>query len=171
MTLVEGIVFVEFPSPVLHLFQDLIGIAAPQFTQSAITCTVFGQPQVFQEDGNGSAGHLGRFDQGPGWVSDAIDAPVVVVAVGVPSGMLHVTDQGIVPIDEVEGTVGGKFEVDGPKIGIGGINQILPQLTGKTFPVLHHGVLLDSEKSYGVVDEKISLDLIGEMPGIDKFRS
>ena len=55
-----------------------------------------------------------------------------MVPVGVTSIVLHVPNQGILPIDHVEGSIGSKFQIDWAKIGIRGKEKVLPVLGRKT---------------------------------------
>ena len=42
-----------------------------------------------------------------------------MITAGITDRVLHVSDQGVVPVDDVEGAIGCELEIDGTEIGIG----------------------------------------------------
>ena len=61
---------------------------------------------------------FGGFDEGAARVGDAVDAAVLVVAERIACGMLHVADEDIVPVAEVEGAIGCKLVVDRSEVAV-----------------------------------------------------
>ena len=94
---------------------------------------------------------------------------MVVVAVGIAGVVLHVTNQHVVPIDDVEGAIGGELEVDGAEVGIGAGEQILAEGGFPAGAVVLDLVLLDAEKADRVAKDKVALHFLGEVPGGDNF--
>ena len=45
---------------------------------------------------------FGGLDEGATWVGDTVDAAVFVVAEGIAGAVLHVADENVVPVAEVE---------------------------------------------------------------------
>ena len=96
---------------------------------------------------------------------------MLVIAIGVARAVLHVANEGIVPVDEIERSVGCEFHVDGSKVGIGSVNEILSEGAFESRAIVAESVLFGAEKSDGVIDENIALDLVGEVAAGDDFES
>ena len=94
-----------------------------------------------------------------------------MVTQGISCIVLHVSDEDIVPIHNVEGAIWGSFHINGSKIPIRGNDQILSPLAGKADSVIQHLVLLGTQKSDGIVDDHIALNVIWKMSAGDKFQS
>ena len=60
--------------------------------------------------------NFGRFDQGAGRVGDPINTAMFMVTVGITGVVLHVTNEGILPIHHIEGTIGSKLEISWAEI-------------------------------------------------------
>ena len=86
---------------------------AAEFAAGAVAAAILGQLQVLQQFGNARAGDLRGFHQRTRRIRDAVDAAVFVVAVRVTRVVLHVADQRVVPVNEVERTVRRELQVKG----------------------------------------------------------
>ena len=91
---------------------DFIGIAATQLAACAIAAAVFVQLQVFQQHGNRRACDVRGLHQRAAGIGDAIHSAVHVVAVRVARIVLHVANENVLPIDDIERAVGCKFKID-----------------------------------------------------------
>ena len=58
--------------------------------------------------------------------------------------MLHVANQGVVPIDEIQTAVRSDLQVTGAKIAIGSLNQILAEFAFDLSGIFDRVVLLDT---------------------------
>ena len=83
--------------------------------------------------------------------------------------VLHVTDKDVVPVDHVEGTVGGELDIGGAEIAVLRGEEILTEGRLPPRPAVLDLVLLDAEKPDRVREDEITLDLVGEMPRRDDF--
>ena len=92
-----------------------------------------------------------------------------MIAQWITGVVLHVTDKDVVPVDHVEGTVGGELNVGGAEVAVRRSEEIM---AGGCFPsrsLVLDLVLLDAEKPDRVREDEITLDLVGEMPRRDDF--
>jgi len=99
--------------------EDFGSVAGAEFAAGAVAGAVFGEGEVFEEGGEGGLVDFGGFDEEAVGVGDAVDAAVFVVAEGIAGAVLHVADEDVVPVDEVEGAIGREFEIDGAEVAIG----------------------------------------------------
>ena len=65
--------------------------------------------------------------------------------------MLHMADEWIMPIDDVERTIGRDFQIDRTVIAVTGNSHVLPELGFEPGSVLQHLVLLGTQKTDGIV--------------------
>ena len=86
-----------------------------------------------------------------------------MVAVRVARIVLHVANENVLPIDDIERAVGCKFKIDGPKVKVLGDKKILAKLRGEAGAVLDDLMLLGTEKTNGVIVEDITLHLFRKM--------
>ena len=106
---------------------------------------------------------LGGLDERTGGVGDPVNTSMGVIAVGIPGTVLHMSDQGVLPIDHVERTVRREFEVGGTKIQVFGNDQILPEFSTEPRVFINHPVLLCTEETDVVVDQYVALNFIGKV--------
>jgi hypothetical protein len=94
---------------------------------------------------------------------------VVVVAVRVARVVLHVADQGVVPVDDIERAIGRELEVHRAEVAIGGGDQVSDQLAlvaGAVFADLAHA---GAEEADAVADHESALHVVGEVAGGDEL--
>ena len=168
---VVGILLVERLHPFLNRGQHLVRWMASQFATGAVTKAVFVLLQILQQLLDGSASHFGSLDERTRRIGNAIDTAVIVVAIRVAGAVLHMADERIVPIDQIQGTVGREFQVDGTEIRIGRLNYVLLQLARKACAILHHAVMLGAEKANRIVDKEVALGVFGKMARRNEFRA
>ncbi len=106
---VVGILLVEPPDPLLDGGNNLVGWMAAQFAARAISETVFVLLQIFEQLLNRRACHLGRFHQRTRRISNSVNTTVIVIAIRIAGAVLHVTDERIVPIDQIQRSIRGEF--------------------------------------------------------------
>lgn len=95
-------IWLERSRPFLEGGEDFGGISGAEFAAGAVAGAVFGEGEVFEEGGDWGVVDLGGLDEGAFRVGDAVNAAVEVVAEGIACAVLHVPDEDVVPIDEVE---------------------------------------------------------------------
>ena len=79
--------------------------------------------------------------------------------------------QHIVPVHQVEGSIGSKFHVHGAEVSILAAQQVLSMSTGVAGWPIFQGVLLGAQETDRVVNEPVSLHGIGEMTTGDKLQT
>ena len=153
--------------PVTQRGQDLVPRAFPQFPADAVTGAILvALEQTDQRRGRG-VGDLRRVEQGLAGVPHAPDAAMVVVAPLVAQRVLHVADQGVEPVDQVERAVRRELQVDGPEVDVRRVEEGLDLLRGEARILLDHAVLLDALKADRVVDQEVALGLVGKVARAD----
>ena len=75
-----------------------------------------------------------------------------MVTIRIPSAVLHVPNERIMPVDQIERTIGRKLHIHRPEIWVRTFDQIVPKLALISGPIVHHRMLLGPEESDGVVD-------------------
>ena len=164
---------VELFDPLLGGGDDFFGVAAAEFDVGALANAIDGMFEIFEERGDGESSDGYGFLEGAIFVDEAIDAAVGVVAVGVTDIVLHVTDDEVLPIGDVEGAIGTEDGVGGAEIFVIAFEEIVgwgaPDLAkaegfvaiGEAFAV--ELVAFDAEVADGIEDEEILLELFGEV--------
>ena len=104
-----------------------------------------------------------RLDLGAALPVDAVHAPVLDVAAGVAQVVLHVPDQRVVPVEEIDRTVGPDLDVDRAEVGIRAEDDRLELLGAETRAVVEHAVLEDALKTDHVGHQVVALVLLGEV--------
>ena len=87
-----------------------------------------------------------------------------VVAERVAGVVLHVADEDVVPVDDVEGAVGRKLEVHGAEVAVFALEEIVAELGLPAGAVVLDLMLLDAEESDGVCEDDVALHFVGEVP-------
>ena len=87
-----------------------------------------------------------------------------MVTQGITCIVLHVADQYIVPVKEIQGSIWSKLHVHRAKVSVAALNQVLAMRTHIPGPIINHRMLLHPQESNRVVDQQISLNLIREVP-------
>src|SRR5438477_12209935 len=86
-----------------------------------------------------------------------------MITIWVPNVVLHVANDRIVPVENVEGTVGRDIDGRGPEIWIIRRDQILKRLAFKARSVLGDDHAVNALEPNYVAVEKIVLELFREM--------
>jgi hypothetical protein len=87
-----------------------------------------------------------------------------LVAARIAERILHVTDQRIEPVRDVERAIRSELQRHRPEVGILGLQQRLHFDADEAGPFLDHAILLDALKSDHVVEQEVPLRLVWELP-------
>ena len=104
--------------PRLGRGDHLRSVALAELDLRQVADLVFLALEQLEQIGNRRAVDHRLPDEGTALVGDAVDAAVHVVAVGIAEVALQMSDQRVVPVDHVEGSVGAGGGVDGPEIRV-----------------------------------------------------
>src|ERR1051325_10835990 len=82
---------------------DILGLARSQLDAGPITDAVLRALQSVEQLFDAGAVDFRSFAEGPAIVGDAVDSAIDAVAIGIAQVVLHVADDGIVPVGKVNG--------------------------------------------------------------------
>ena len=102
--------------------------------------------------------------QRPALVGDAVDAAVRAVAAGVAEVVLHVADDRVLPVEEVDGAVRPDLEVRRAEVRIGGGDDRLHLGAGEAGTLVLDLVLEDALEADHVGHQQVALVRLGEVP-------
>ena len=95
---------------------------------------------------------------------------MVVVAVGVAERVLHVADQRVEPVDDVQRAVGAELDVDRAEVRVGRLAAAARRLVGREArAVLLHLVAADALEADAVVEQEVALGLGREVAAADQL--
>ena len=120
MVLIARVVFIEPSHPTLDGSDCLFAVAAAQFDLGSVANARFGVFQQVEQLFDWFTGDFGWLRQRPALIGNAIYAAVDPVAARIAEVVLHVADDGIVPIRKVESAVRPDFQVGRTKAWIAG---------------------------------------------------
>ena len=163
VVLVLRILGIQTGSPLTHTRDDLGRVALAQLDLGQFASLVLGLLEQVQESGDGLALDLGGLHERTPLVGNAIDAPVLVAAVRVTQMVLHVTDDRLMPIGEVNRAIRARANANRAEVRIGGRNQILQRFTLQARAILGD---LDPEHALEgnhVQVQEVALKLLGEV--------
>ena len=92
--------------------------AAAQLGLDPVAHAVFRLLEQVEQPLDRLAGDLHRLEQRPALVGDPVDAAVGPVAAGVAEVVLHVADDRVLPLEEVDRPVGPHLDVGRPEVGV-----------------------------------------------------
>src|SRR5690606_28942133 len=84
--------------------------------------------------------------------------------------VLHMSDQHIMPVGNIQRTIRSKFKIDRPEVIVRLYEQILSVPAFITGAFVGKRMLLGSQETNGIVDQEIALHLIWEMATGYKFQ-
>ena len=171
MTLDHGVGRGKRPKPALETGGDFIGLTAAELETGPRAGAIFGQREVGEERVDRCAGDDWRLHERTSGIGDAIDASVDVVAHRVAGAVLHMADEGVMPVGDVERTIRRELHGDRPEIAVGRLQEVLTEGQAEAGAILAHGVLLGTEEADGVVDQDVALDVIREMAAADELEA
>ena len=94
-----------------------------------------------------------------------------MVAQRVAGVVLHVPDQYVVPVDQVERPIGRKLHIDRAEVAVFAHHQIGPVLAFVARSIIFQGVFFRAQKTNRVVDQEIALDIIRKMAAGNKLQA
>src|SRR3546814_3081068 len=94
-----------------------------------------------------------------------------MVAERVAGGVLQMADQDVVPVNEVQGAVRSEFHVNRAEIAVIRNEEVLPVVAFVAGAIVFHCVLFHPQEADGIVDQQITLHLIGEMTAGYEFQA
>ena len=123
------------------------------------------QLEIFEECGDGGSRYIGGFNQGAGGVGHAIDTAMLVVAIGIAGVVLHVTDDYVLPVRYVKGSIVSDLDIGGSEVSVlGGDEKVVDRGTlAVSVTIVGKCVLLDSEESDRVANQEVSIVGLGEV--------
>ena len=87
---------------------------------------------------------------------------MLVISVGVSHVVLHMPDDGILPVGDIKGSIASDFDIAGAEIRVARNDDWLDFLTGDVGAVVLDLVLQNPQKADAVADQEIALVLFGE---------
>ena len=92
-----------------------------------------------------------------------VDAAVAVIAIRVALRILHVADERVVPVDEVEGAVGADLRIAGAEVAVGRGDEVFDPLAVVAGAVVLHLELQDAVHVDDAGVEEVALRRLGEV--------
>ena len=182
---------VELLHPFFRGGDDFGGGALAEFDAGAMAHAVGGMFQVFEQGGDGLAVDGDGLLQLAAFGGHAVDAAVFVVAVGVADVVLHVADDDVVPVGNVEGTIFAEDGIAGAEVFVAAHEQAAGFILGDAavglrdfdgevcaswlapdrsgLGIAGEVVVLDAEEADDVADEEVALHVLGEVGAADDF--
>ena len=115
--------------------------------------------------------NAGRFYKRAVRVGDTVNAAVAMITEGITGAVLHVADEDVVPIRDIQGAIGGKFEIRGAVVTVFGNDEILAVLGGVARILIHDLVLFGAKEADGIVEKNVALHIVWEVTAGDKLKS
>ena len=164
------VVGIEALHPGLRGGDHVLRGTAGQFDPRAVPHAVHRRLQVLEERLDRlPVDRDGLLQRSPGR-GEPEDAAVRVVAVGVADVVLHVADDHVVPVGDVERAVGAHDRVGGPEVAVLALEERphrgapdLARLPARVVAVAVEVILLHAEEPDRVADEEVLLHVVGEV--------
>ena len=148
--------------------QNFLAIAFRQNATSLRAIEIFRGFELFQNLSNGSFREIETWNERTILRRDAPDTAMCEVAARIAKMILHVADERIVPIGDVERAVWTHPHIDGTKRVVGGNNQ-----WSKLFQSVTRAVVGKTPTRHAILFERsgnqISLPIVREMSSADDF--
>ncbi len=160
---------IELPDPCPQRRQDFFASPLAQRASRPVARAVLVRLQQLELRLDGLAVDLRPFEQRPALGGDAPHSTVRLVAPGVPYRVLHVPDERVEPVHDVERAVGPELQRDGPEVRVGRLQERFDLDAAEPRPVFDDAVLLGAEKADRVVDQEVALRVVGEVAARDEL--
>ena len=182
---------VKLLNPFLRGGDDFGGGAFAELDAGAMTHAIGGMLEVFEQRGDGLTVDGDGFLQFAAFGGHAVDAAVFVVAIWVAYVVLHVADDDVVPVGDVERAIFAEDGIAGAEILVAAHEQAAGFVLGDSavglrdlhgefrtgrfapdagfFRVTGQVVVLDAEEADDVADEEVALHVLGEVRAADDF--
>ena len=126
--------------------------------------------EVLEQNLNRLAGDLHRVLQRPILDRQPKDSSVHVISIGITDVVLHVANDGVMPVGDVERSVRSHDRIGGSEVAVFTVEEFDPgrtpdlaKLPAVLSPLPVELVLLDPQKPDRVADQEILLQLLGEV--------
>ena len=136
-----------------------------------VTRSIFVDLEQVEQRGYRRADDFFRLHKIAALVGNPPDATVRVVAGRIAQRMLHVSDKRIVPVADIERPVETELQIDRTEVGIRRGDEWFDFRRRETGTLVSHLVLQYSLKTDAVVQQVVSLRLVGKMTVRDDHRS
>ena len=147
---VVGFFRVELSGPFFDFSIELAEGTTAKFAAGAVAGPGLWEGEVLEEFREGAVVDFGGFDEGAAWVGNAVDTTVFVIAERVAGAVLHVADENVVPVAEVEGAIWPKLVIDGAEIAVGRFEEVVAMLGFVAGFGIKDLVLFEAKKADGV---------------------
>src|SRR5262245_30994260 len=114
VVLIVRVLLVKLRHPCVDGVDHFAGWSRAQFGSRVVASAVFWLFEQVEDFAGRLASDGSWFQQWPAVVCHAVDTAMFTVAIWIAQIVLHVADDWIVPISEVDGTVGADFDVRRP---------------------------------------------------------
>src|SRR5438128_1084525 len=94
-----------------------------------------------------------------------------MIATWVAQVMLHMTDDRILPLQEIDRAIRAYFNIDRTEIRVIGFQERCDLLAGKSAVCIDDLVLKDPEKGNDIENEQVALHGIGKLPAGKNFHA
>ena len=112
---------------------------------------------------DGLALHFGRLEQRPPFCTYAVNTAVFVIAVRVTDVVLHVADQRVVPIGDVQGAVSADLDIRRTEVGISRNDDRLDLDGGNVGAVILYLVLQDALEADDIANQEVAVIAFGKV--------
>ena len=171
VVLVRRIFRIELRGPRLDGGHHVLRVARAQLDLGAIADAVLRLLQEVQQLWNRCAGDRRGLEKGPARIRDAIDAAVQVIARGVAEVVLHVPDDRVVPVGEVEGSVGTDLGIHRPEVLVGRAQNRLDLGDLQAGAIFTDLVVQQPSEPDRVERDEIALHRLGKVPAREQLRA
>ena len=174
LVLVVLVRLVEGGRPLLRRGDDPLGIALAEFDLCQLAHAVLVLLEQVEQRRDALPVDLLLLEQRAVVVGDAINAAVFLVAIRVAQMMLHVADDVVRPVGKIDRTIRSDVHADGTEVrqilGLGR-DEMLQRLALETRAFLRDLHAKDALEADDVDVQKISLELLREMPAAEDTRA
>ena len=118
IVIVSRTIFIETHHPLGDGSNHIGGWPAREFDPGPCPDAIIGFQQSIEKFFNRLTSNRCRLDQFPAFMTNPIDTSMDAVTIGVTQVMLHVPDDGILPVSEIDRTIGCRFNVRRTEVGI-----------------------------------------------------
>ena len=93
-----------------------------------------------------------------------------MIAKGVTRIVLHMADQHIMPVSDVKRSVRGELQVYRPEVFVVRLYKILAMAAPVAGAIICQRMLFCAQEAYCIIDEKITLNIVGKMTARNKLK-
>ena len=106
---------------------------------------------------------FGGLTSGRARIGDPPDSAMALVSIGLSQVVLQVTNQRVVPIDQVEGAIRAELQIDRPKVPIVAGDDGRHLGGEESSSLVSHRVIQDSPVANHIVQQVIALGVLWEV--------